>query len=80
MDGAAGIVHARTREAKTQVEIARLVYMAPRFRETRADTERQRGGIGGKGAGESALELDRRRTRDRIAELLELGAVPTISL
>jgi GTP-binding protein HflX len=61
--------HARTREAKTQVEIARLVYMAPRFRETRADTERQRGGIGGKGAGESALELDRRRTRDRIAEL-----------
>jgi GTP-binding protein HflX len=61
--------HARTREAITQVEIARLVYMAPRLREAGADTERQRGGIGGKGAGESTLELGRRATRDRIAEL-----------
>jgi GTP-binding protein HflX len=61
--------HARTREAKIQVEIARLVYLAPRLRETGADTERQRGGVGGKGAGESALELGRRATRDRIAEL-----------
>lgn len=61
--------HARTREAKIQVEIARLVYMAPRLREAGADTERQRGGVGGKGAGESALELGRRATRDRIAEL-----------
>ena len=61
--------HARTREAKIQVEIARLVYLAPRLRETGADTERQRGGIGGKGAGESSLELDRRASRDRIAEL-----------
>jgi GTP-binding protein HflX len=61
--------HARTREAKLQVEIARLVYLAPRLREAGADTERQRGGVGGKGAGESALELGRRATRDRIAEL-----------
>ena len=61
--------HARTREAKLQVEIARLVYMAPRLRETNAGAERQRGGIGGKGAGESALELGRRAARDRIAEL-----------
>jgi GTP-binding protein HflX len=61
--------HARTREAKIQVEIARLIYMAPRLRETHADVERQRGGIGGKGAGESALELGRRAARDRIAEL-----------
>jgi GTP-binding protein HflX len=61
--------HARTREAKIQVEIARLVYMAPRLREANAGSERQRGGVGGKGAGESALELDRRATRDRIAEL-----------
>ena len=61
--------HARTREACLQVEIARLAYLAPRLRATGAGKERQRGGIGGKGAGESALELDRRRVRDRIAEL-----------
>ena len=61
--------HARTREARIQVEIARLVYMAPRLREANAGAERQRGGIGGKGAGESALELGRRASRDRIAEL-----------
>jgi GTP-binding protein HflX len=61
--------HARTREARMQVEIARLTYLAPRLREANAGQDRQRGGIGGKGAGESALELDRRRIRDRIAEL-----------
>lgn len=61
--------HARTREAKLQVEIARLAYDAPRLREGGGGGDRQRGGIGGKGAGESALELDRRRIRDRIAEL-----------
>jgi GTP-binding protein HflX len=63
--------HARTREARLQVEIARLAYLAPRLRETGAGADRQRGGIGGKGVGESALELDRRRIRDRIAELKE---------
>lgn len=61
--------HARTREARIQVEIAQLAYLAPRLREASAGQDRQRGGIGGKGAGESALELDRRRIRDRIAEL-----------
>jgi GTP-binding protein HflX len=61
--------HARSREAKIQIEIARLAYMAPRLREANAGSERQRGGVGGKGAGESALELGRRATRDRIAEL-----------
>ena len=61
--------HARSREAKIQVEIARLLYMAPRLREANAGSERQRGGVGGKGAGESALELGRRATRDRISEL-----------
>jgi GTP-binding protein HflX len=61
--------HAHTREARMQVEIARLNYMAPRMREASAGQDRQRGGIGGRGAGESALELDRRRVRDRIAEL-----------
>ncbi len=68
--------HARTREARLQVEIARLVYQAPRMRETGAGGDRQRGGIGGKGAGESGLELDRRKVRDRIAELrAELAAI-----
>jgi GTP-binding protein HflX len=61
--------HAKSREAKLQVEIARLSYVAPRLREAGAGGDRQRGGIGGKGAGESALELDRRKIRDRIAEL-----------
>ncbi|MFT3764589.1 MAG: GTPase HflX [Minicystis sp.] len=63
--------HARSREAKLEVEIARLNYVAPRLREAGGGADRQRGGIGGKGAGESALELDRRKIRDRIAELRE---------
>jgi len=61
--------HAKSREARLQVEIARLSYVAPRLREAGAGGDRQRGGIGGKGAGESSLELDRRKIRDRIAEL-----------
>ena len=61
--------HARTREARLQVEIARLKYLAPRLREGGGGGDRVRGGIGGKGAGETSLELDRRRIRDRIAEL-----------
>ncbi len=61
--------HARSREARLQVEIARLAYWAPRVRESSAGKGRQGGGIGGRGAGESQLELDRRKIRDRIAEL-----------
>jgi GTP-binding protein HflX len=61
--------HAKTREARLQVELARLKYLAPRLRASSGGGDRVRGGIGGKGAGESALELDRRRIRDRIAEL-----------
>jgi len=61
--------HAKSRQAKLEVEVARLMYVAPRLREAGAGADRQRGGIGGKGAGESAVELDRRRIRDRIAEL-----------
>ena len=60
--------HARSREARLQVEIARLAYMAPRMRES-GGKDRQAGGIGGKGAGESQIELDRRKVRDRIAQL-----------
>lgn len=68
--------HAHSREARLQVEIARLTYVAPRMRESRTGGDRVRGGVGGKGAGESALELDRRRIRDRIAELRhELAAI-----
>ncbi|MBX3219799.1 MAG: GTPase HflX [Labilithrix sp.] len=59
--------HAKSREARLQVEIARLTYTAPRMRESPGGKERQRG----RGAGEAALELDRRKVRDRIAELRE---------
>ena len=59
--------HAQSREARLQVEIARLKYVAPRLRESTGRKERQQG----RGAGESALELDRRKIRDRIAELKE---------
>ena len=64
--------NARSRAAKAQVEIARLGYMAPRLREMAklaGSQGRQRGGGGGRGAGESLTELDRRKIRDRIAEL-----------
>lgn len=64
--------HASSRAAQAQVEVVRLAYMAPRLRELRKGKgDRQRGGIGGKGAGESGMELDRRKVRDRIAELRE---------
>ncbi len=67
--------HASSRPARLQVEIARLTYVAPRLRET-GGGERQRGGIGLRGAGESAVELDRRKIRDRISELkAELAAI-----
>jgi len=59
--------HAKSREARLQVEIARLTYTAPRVRESPSGKERQRG----RGAGEAAVELDRRKIRDRIAELKE---------
>ncbi len=68
--------HARTKAARLQVEIARLAYVAPRLRETGGNEDRGGGGVGGKGAGETSLELDKRRIRDRIKELkLELGSI-----
>jgi len=71
--------NARSRAAKAQVEIARLGYMAPRLREAAklaGPQGRQRSGVGGRGAGESHTELDRRKIRDRIAELqLEIIAM-----
>ena len=64
--------HATSRAARAQVEIARLGYMAPRLREAAklaGPQGRQRSGTGGRGAGESHTELDKRKIRDRIAEL-----------
>jgi GTP-binding protein HflX len=64
--------HARSREARMQVEIARLKYLAPRLRESAGRSERQQG----QGSGDTAVELDRRKIRDRLAELREgLAAV-----
>src|SRR5438876_12386137 len=60
--------HASSRPARLQVEIARLTYVAPRLRET-GGGERQRGGIGLRGAGESSGEVDRRKIRRRISAL-----------
>ena len=58
------------------MEIARLSYLAPRLRESSVGRDRQGGGIGSKGAGESGIELDRRKLRDRISELRqELSAI-----
>ncbi|RKH26093.1 GTPase HflX [Corallococcus praedator] len=59
--------HAKSHEARMQVEIARLNYLAPRLRESSGGRERQQG----RGAGDSAVELDRRKIRDRLAELRE---------
>ncbi len=64
--------NARSPAARAQVEIARLGYMAPRLRELAklaGPQGRQRSGTGGRGAGESHTELDKRKIRDRIAEL-----------
>lgn len=67
--------HAKSREARLQVEIARLTYTAPRLRESPTSKERQHG----RGSGEAALELDRRKIRDRIAELKEeLAAIQSV--
>lgn len=69
--------HARTKEAQLQVEIARLQYEAPRLREKEHSSDRQRGGGQG-GKGDDEVEMDRRRIRDRIAEMkkeLELQSV-----
>lgn len=68
--------HARTKAARLQVEIARLTYVAPRLRETGGGEDRGGGGQGAKGAGETSLELDKRKVRDRIKELkTELSSI-----
>ena len=60
---------AQTKEAVLQVELARLSYSLPRLAHSYGDMARQRGGsYGSKGAGETQLELDQRRIRERIAQ------------
>jgi len=61
---------AHTQEGKVQVELAQLKYMLPRLARKTLALSRLTGGIGGRGPGETKLEIDRRRVRDRI-HLLE---------
>lgn len=61
--------HARTREAKTQVELARLQYALPRLTKMWTHLSRQRGGIGMRDVGETQIQLDRRIIRDNISKL-----------
>lgn len=61
--------HAKTNEAKTQVELARLKYALPRLTKMWSHLSRQRGGIGMKDVGETQIQLDRRLIRDNIHKL-----------
>jgi GTP-binding protein HflX len=60
---------AQSREGKIQVELAQLKYVLPRLTGSGAEMSRLAGGIGGRGPGETKLEVDRRRARDRIHHL-----------
>jgi GTP-binding protein HflX len=67
---------ARTREGKLQVEMAQLKYILPRLVGRDDALSRLTGGIGGRGPGETRLEIDRRRVRDKIHRLQkELEAI-----
>ena len=63
---------ARSREGKIQVELAQLKYLLPRLVGKGTAMSRLTGGIGGRGPGETKLEVDRRRVRDRIGHLEKL--------
>ena len=60
---------ARTRQARIQVEIAQLTYALPRLKRLWDHLSRQAGGIGTKGPGETQLEVDRRKVREKISAL-----------
>ena len=62
---------ARTSTAKTQVELAQLQYMLPRLTRMWTHLERQRGGIGMRGPGETQIETDRRLIKEKISLLRE---------
>lgn len=64
--------HARTKEAKNQVEFAKLEYLLSHLTGRWTHLERQRGGIGMRGIGEKQIELDRRQIRDRMARLRKI--------
>ncbi|MGJ1204688.1 GTPase HflX [Sphingobacterium lactis] len=63
--------HAKTAQAKTQVELAQLQYLLPRLTRMWTHLERQRGGIGMRGPGESQIESDRRMILNKISLLKE---------
>lgn len=63
--------HARTSHARTQVELAQYKYLLPRLTGMWTHLERQRGGIGLRGPGETEIETDRRIIREKIALLKE---------
>lgn len=71
------VMRARSRESKTQVELAQLNYLLPRLTRQWSHLSRQAGGIGARGGeGESQLEVDRRMVRTRISRLKdELGKI-----
>ena len=64
-------LRAKTKEAKTQVELAQLQYMLPRLTRAWTHLSKQYGGIGTKGPGETQIETDRRLIRNRISHLKE---------
>src|SRR4029077_10227316 len=78
--------HARSRDGKAQVELAQPSYLLPRLRGWGEALSRQVGGraaggvgIGGRGPGETKIELDRRRIRNRMAKLRrEIGAMKQV--
>ena len=68
--------HAKSKEGKAQVELAQIAYLLPRLRGWGDSLSRQVGGraaggagIGGRGPGETKIETDRRRIRDKMAKL-----------
>jgi GTP-binding protein HflX len=69
--------HAHSRDGKLQVELAQLKYTLPRLHEKNTMMSRLTGGIGGRGPGETKLEINRRRAREKVHQLeqqiVELG-------
>ena len=63
------VSRAKTAQARTQVELAQMQYMLPRLRGMWTHLERQKGGIGMRGPGETEIETDRRIVRDKISKL-----------